>query len=118
MAKKYRLWSARKIALLTDSNVGPLYLKDTAKQLREVGFDTELEVPAGESSKSLSVAGELIAKWQLLDLRVAMVFALGGGVIGDLGGVVASLYMRGIAFIQIATSLTAQVDSSLVVRQP
>ncbi|MFT8853336.1 MAG: 3-dehydroquinate synthase [Leuconostoc suionicum] len=109
------VWSARKIALLTDSNVGPLYLKDTAKQLREAGFDIlELEVPAGESSKSLSVAGELIAKMATAGFtRGDGVIALGGGVIGDLGGVVASLYMRGIAFIQIATSLTAQVDSSV-----
>ncbi|TYC46938.1 3-dehydroquinate synthase [Leuconostoc litchii] len=109
------VWSTRKIVLLTDNNVGPLYLEDTSRQLRDKGFDVlELVVPAGEQSKSLSVAGDLIGKMASAGFtRGDGLIALGGGVIGDLGGVVASLYMRGIAFIQIATSLTAQVDSSV-----
>ena len=109
------VWSLRKIVLLTDSNVGPLYLRTTQQQLEAVGFDVlPLQVPAGEQSKSLTVAGELIAKMAKAGFtREDGLIALGGGVIGDLGGVVASLYMRGINFIQIATSLTAQVDSSV-----
>lgn len=109
------VWSSRKVALLTDSHVGPLYLNDTQKQLEQAGFNVvPLQVPAGEQSKSLTVVGQVIS--QLADegfTREDGLIALGGGVIGDLGGVVASLYMRGIAFIQIATSLTAQVDSSV-----
>lgn len=110
-----QVWSKRKIALLTDSNVGPLYLSDTETQLRSAGYEVlSLTVPAGESSKSLPVVGELISKMAAAGFtRGDGVIALGGGVIGDLGGVVASLYMRGIAFVQIATSLTAQVDSSV-----
>lgn len=110
-----QVWSKRKIALLTDSNVGPLYLSDTETQLRSAGYEVlSLTVPAGESSKSLPVVGELISKMAAAGFtRGDGVIALGGGVIGDLGGVVASLYMRGIAFVQIATSLAAQVDSSV-----
>ncbi|ADG41500.1 MULTISPECIES: 3-dehydroquinate synthase [Leuconostoc] len=109
------VWSPRKVALITDSHVGPLYLIDTQKQLEQAGFDVlPLQVPAGETSKSLVVAGELISQMAEAGFtRGDGLIALGGGVIGDLGGVVASLYMRGIAFIQIATSLTAQVDSSV-----
>jgi len=109
------VWSLRKIALLTDSHVGPLYLTATQQQLEAAGFDVlPLQVPAGEQSKSLTVAGELIAKMAAAGFtRGDGLIALGGGVVGDLGGVVASLYMRGISFIQIATSLTAQVDSSV-----
>lgn len=56
-------WSPRKIVLLTDSHVGPLYLTDTQKQLEQAGFDVlPLQVPAGETSKSLVVAGELISQ--------------------------------------------------------
>lgn len=109
------VWTPRHIALITDSNVGPLYLADTKRQLERAGFQVlPLAVPAGEQSKSLLVAGTLISELAAHGFtRSDGVIALGGGVIGDLAGVVASLYMRGIAYIQIATSLTAQVDSSV-----
>lgn len=109
------VWTPRKIAILTDSNVGPLYLADTQVQLENAGFEVlPLVVPAGEQSKSLVVAGDLIGQLAAHGFtRGDGLIAIGGGVVGDLGGVVASLYMRGIAFIQIATSLTAQVDSSV-----
>ena len=109
------VWTPRRIALLTDSHVGPLYLTAVQQQLEMSGFEVlPLQVPAGESSKSLKTVGELIGKMAEKGFtRDDGLIALGGGVIGDLGGVVASLYMRGIALIQIATSLTAQVDSSV-----
>lgn len=109
------VWTPRQIALITDSHVGPLYLADTTHQLEAAGFQVlPLEVPAGEQSKSLQVAGDLISALAEHGFtRGDGVVALGGGVIGDLAGVVASLYMRGIGYIQIATSLTAQVDSSV-----
>ncbi|WEV55100.1 3-dehydroquinate synthase [Leuconostocaceae bacterium ESL0723] len=110
-----QVWSPRKVALITDSNVGPLYLDQTQRQLAAAGFEVlPLTVPAGEGSKSFATAGDLIGRLASAGFtRQDGVIALGGGVVGDLSGVVASLYMRGIAFIQIATSLTAQVDSSV-----
>jgi len=99
------VWTPRRIALLTDSHVGPLYLTAVQQQLEMSGFEVlPLQVPAGESSKSLKTVGELIGKMAEKGFtRDDGLIALGGGVIGDLGGVVASLYMRGIALIQIAT---------------
>ncbi|MDR3190150.1 MAG: 3-dehydroquinate synthase [Lactobacillaceae bacterium] len=109
------VWTPRKVALLTDSNVGPLYLSATSAQLTAAGFEVlPLQVPAGEQAKSLPTVSTLVEQMaQAGFTRGDGLIALGGGVIGDLGGVVASLYMRGIGFIQIATSLTAQVDSSV-----
>ena len=110
-----QVWSARKILVITDSNVGPLYLTDVEKQLQGSGFQTaDITVPAGESSKSWDVLQQTIAACADNHLsRVDGIIALGGGVIGDLAGLTASLWLRGIAFIQIPTSLLAQVDSSV-----
>ncbi|CAH1852094.1 3-dehydroquinate synthase [Convivina praedatoris] len=109
------VWQPRKVVLITDSNVGPLYLSSAQEQLEKAGFEVlPIEVPAGESSKSLTKVGEIISQMaQAGFTRQDGVISLGGGMVGDLSGVVASLYMRGIAFIQVATSLTAQVDSSV-----
>lgn len=109
------VWTSRKVAVLTDENVGPLYLADVVKQLSAAGFDVlPVQVPAGEGSKSLATVGDVVSQLAMYGFtRGDGLVALGGGVIGDLGGFIASTYMRGIAFIQIATSLTAQVDSSV-----
>jgi len=73
-----------------------------------------LVVPAGESSKSLAIFGELLESLAERGLkRGGTVVALGGGVIGDLAGFVAAAYMRGVRFVQIPTTLLAQVDSSV-----
>ncbi|CAK8053822.1 3-dehydroquinate synthase [Eupransor demetentiae] len=110
-----KVWSKRKIALVSDKNVAELYLKEVHQSLEDAGFDVlDLVVPAGESSKSLAQMGDLVQ--QMADAgftRADGVLALGGGVVGDLAGFTAASYMRGIAFIQVATSLTAQVDSSV-----
>lgn len=107
------LWQNKKIAIISDENVFPIYGEKIHQQLSEyeVCYYT---VPAGESSKSLEMANNLydfLADNQFT--RSDAIIALGGGVVGDLASFVASTYMRGIAFVQIPTSLLAQVDSSI-----
>lgn len=104
-----------KCAVITDSNVGPLYAETVLQSLRAVGKEPHLiTVPAGESSKSLtwseSVLGEMVRFG--LD-RKSFLVALGGGVIGDLGGFCASIYQRGIPYVQVPTTVLSQVDSSV-----
>lgn len=108
-------WQTRQIALITDSNVGPLYQDRVVNQLEAAGFTVcPYVVPAGEASKSWPVIADLAAKMAADHFtRSDGVVALGGGVVGDLAGFTASIYMRGISFIQIPTSLLAQVDSSV-----
>ena len=103
------------LLVLTDSNVGPLYLEEAKSSLKAAGFRvSDIVVPAGEDSKSLAVAGEIWSAMASLGLtRDCAVVALGGGVVGDLAGFVASTYMRGIPFVQVPTSLLAMVDSSV-----
>jgi len=101
--------------VITDSNVAPLYGQTLVLQLEEQGFDIHLlTVNAGESSKSLRCAQDLYT--QLLRNgadRQSVVLALGGGVVGDLAGFVAATFMRGIRFVQVPTTVLAQVDSSV-----
>lgn len=104
-----------RIALVTDSNVLPLYGHEVRELLSDAGFDVLLcDIPAGEASKNLDLTKELYEKLLRARLdRTSGVVALGGGVVGDLAGFVASTYMRGIALIQVPTTLLAQVDSSV-----
>lgn len=102
-------------AVITDDNVSPLYGQRLAKSLMHQGFRVALlEIPAGEKSKSPQVLCEL---WeQLMDLgltRSDAVIALGGGVVGDLAGFAAATILRGVDFVQVPTTLLAQVDSSV-----
>lgn len=109
------IWSSRKVGIVSDENVATLYLDDLSKQLNALGFEIKpLVVPAGENSKSLTQVADLIKQMaQVGFTRDDGLIALGGGMIGDLTGLTANLYMRGIAYLQIPTSLTAQVDSSV-----
>lgn len=104
-----------RVAVVTDSNVGPLYAQKLLSSLAAAGFQPHLTtVPAGESSKSLEVLSSLYNK--ILDTgitRSGLIIALGGGVVGDLTGFCASTLLRGIPFVQIPTTLLAQVDSSV-----
>lgn len=102
-------------AIITDDVVGPLHGANVLHSLKEAGFEPHLlTIPAGESSKSMKQASELCDRLIGLGLdRKAAVFALGGGVIGDLAGFVASIHFRGIPVIQIPTTVVAQVDSSI-----
>ncbi len=101
--------------IVSDDNVFALYGKTLRESLQSAGFDTmEFVFPHGESSKNLSVYGELLET--MCAARIARsdcIVALGGGVVGDLAGFAAATYQRGIAFAQIPTSLLAAVDSSV-----
>lgn len=103
-------------AVLTDSNVGPRHTRSVTRDLEGGGWRVldEIEVPAGEGSKNLAVYGEVVRRLAASGLtRDGTLFALGGGVVGDLGGFVAATYMRGIRFVALPTSLLAMVDSSV-----
>ena len=102
--------------LLTDSDVGPLLAPAVTEALEQAGWTVAdiITIPAGEASKSLLVYEGVVRGLAVAGLpRGGTLFALGGGVVGDLGGFVASSYMRGIDFVQLPTSLLAMVDSSV-----
>lgn len=106
---------ARRLAVVTDSNVAPLYLEQVKNSLEEVGFAVKgIIVPAGESSKSMEMLGYLYDEMLAFGLsRTDAVVALGGGVVGDLAGFAAATVLRGVDFVQIPTTVLAQVDSSV-----
>lgn len=110
-----RLRLGQSCAVITDSNVGPRFGKLCQGSLREAGIQTAIiEVPAGEPSKDLRVVQRCYDELAALRLdRKSFVVALGGGVVGDLAGFVAATYLRGIDFVQVPTTLLAQVDSSV-----
>ncbi|MGB0964623.1 MAG: 3-dehydroquinate synthase [Litorivicinus sp.] len=101
------------IMIVTDSNVAPLYLQQVQAQLAHARVLVHV-IPAGESSKRLS---ELEMIWsELLHARFSRrcaLVALGGGVVGDMTGFAAACYQRGVDFVQLPTTLLAQVDSSV-----
>ena len=102
-------------AVITDTNVAPLYGATAEKSLRSAGFaPTMFVVAAGEASKSLAELGQLAELLAASGLdRSGFIVALGGGVIGDLAGFLASVFHRGIPFVQVPTTVVAQVDSSV-----
>ncbi len=105
----------RRICIVTDSNVGPLYGEETAALLRPFCKSVELFVfEAGEAQKTLDTVRRLYAFLieHHFDRKDCLV-ALGGGVVGDLTGYAAATYLRGIDYIQLPTSLLAMVDSSV-----
>jgi len=101
-------------AVITDSNVGPLYAQRVIDSLNTVGINASCHTfPAGEGSKSMAQASELCSDMiQAGHDRSSFVVALGGGVTGDLAGFVAAIFYRGIPFVQIPTTIVSQVDSS------
>lgn len=109
------LWEPQKIALITDNHVGGLYAEKVKLSLEHEGFEVVvfnfLEGEASKNLKTVNKAYEFLIKNGMT--RSDGIVALGGGVVGDLAGFVASTYMRGIHFVQVPTSLTAQVDSSI-----
>ncbi len=101
--------------IITDTTVEPLYAGKLVASLEAGGFAVKvLTIPAGELSKSLRQANRLLEKLPSLGLdRHSFVVGLGGGVAGDLAGFVAGTYLRGLPFVQVPTTLLAQVDSSV-----
>ena len=101
----------RRVAVVTDSGVPPLYARQVADQCREA---TIITVPQGEASKSLKTLGSVLT--QMLDFNMGrgdLVIAVGGGVVGDLAGFAAAVYMRGIDFINCPTTTLSMIDSSI-----
>jgi 3-dehydroquinate synthase len=103
-------------AIFTDSMVGPLHAARVQDALQRAGWRVagKIEVPSGESSKSMEAYTGALSRLARLGLtRDGTIFALGGGVVGDLGGFVAGTYMRGIDLVMLPTSLLAMVDSAV-----
>src|SRR5688572_14409615 len=101
-------------ALFTDKTIGRLYGKAVIESLTAAGFAvTTVELPDGEQAKTLTIASQ---GWDAcvaarLD-RSSTILALGGGAVGDLAGFVSATYMRGTNFVQLPTTVLAQVDAS------
>ena len=110
-----RLRLGTRCAIVTDTNVGRQFAKPAVESLAKAGFAPALiVVPAGETAKSLRTVQACYDQLAAHRLeRNSFLVALGGGVVGDLAGFVAATYLRGIAFVQVPTTLLAQVDSSV-----
>ena len=104
-----------KIAIISDTNVFPIYGKQVKTGLEKAGFEVVHYVfPAGEASKTAATYLEILNFFAENHLtRSDAVLALGGGVTGDMTGFAAATYLRGIAYIQVPTTLLAMVDSSV-----
>ena len=110
-----KLVTGRKACVISDSNVAAFYLEPVRESMVRAGFDViDAIIEPGERSKDIGVAKEL---WGALAEgglgRDSVILALGGGVVGDIAGFVASTYMRGISYVQLPTTLLAMVDSSV-----
>ena len=105
----------KRAVIVTDAGVAPLHLETLEQGLHETAFATSsIVVPSGEATKNLETYLSVVD--QLLEARVerrTAVIALGGGVVGDLAGFAAATTLRGLPFVQIPTTLLAQVDSSV-----
>lgn len=110
-----KIYKGEKIFILTDKNVGSYYGNKIRLDLINAGYDVKLmELEPGEETKSFNTLPLIYNEF--LDFKLTrsdLIITLGGGVIGDLGGFAASTFLRGVAFVQMPTSLLAQVDSSV-----
>ena len=105
--------TSNQVLVVTNDVVAPLYLSALEKNLDDVNYDT-LILPDGETYKSLDSFNKVISRlMEKKYSRTCILIALGGGVIGDLTGFAAACYQRGVKFIQVPTTLLAQVDSSV-----
>ena len=110
-----KVYKGKKIFIITDDNVNKYYGGKISEELKHKDFEVKLlSLKPGEETKNFNTLPMIYN--ELLDFNLTrsdLIIALGGGVIGDLAGFVASTYLRGVDFIQIPTSLLAQVDSSV-----
>lgn len=114
--KLKEILSGKKICVVTDDNIAKIYLMPLMKTLEAAGFICypPIILPAGEETKSFKYLQSVVDKSLSYKLdRFSTLVALGGGVVGDITGFAASVIMRGINFVQIPTTLLAQVDSSV-----
>lgn len=106
---------AESIMIISDTNVAPIYLEKVEKSLEDAGLRTAAHIfPAGEKYKTIDTVVAMVE--DLADEKLSRtdcVIALGGGVCGDMAGFASAMYMRGIDFIQISTSLLSDIDSSV-----
>lgn len=112
IAKNFK---AAHYVVITDDCVGGLYGKKLVSGMKDVGLNTSMiDFPAGEASKNIKTVLDIATKLMESGAdRETLLIALGGGVVGDIAGFVASIFMRGIPCLQIPTTLVAQVDSSI-----
>lgn len=110
-----RFSKAEQIMVVTDDTVDGLYGERVGESLRRVGFSVHKYVfPHGETSKTFAMMVPLVERMaELAMTRSDLIVALGGGVTGDMAGFAAAIYLRGIDFVQIPTTLLAAVDSSI-----
>ena len=110
-----KLKLGRRCALISDRNVVARFARVAMASLKAAGFEPVLiTVPAGETAKSLKTVQACYDQLAAHRLeRTSFIVALGGGVVGDLAGFVAATYLRGVPFVQVPTTLLAQVDSSV-----
>ncbi len=107
--------AAKRCCVVSDDNVAPIYAEYLLSSLAAQGIEASLcVIPNGEKSKHIGTVAEMLQMFAESSLtRSDFIIALGGGVVGDLAGFAAAIYLRGIEFIQIPTSLLAQIDSSV-----
>lgn len=107
--------ASARCALVTDEHVGALYADGVAESLGSAGFEvSQIVVRPGERSKEWGAAGRVLEELAISGLdRTGLVVALGGGVVGDLAGFCAAVFLRGVEYVQLPTTLLAQVDSSV-----
>lgn len=114
LAENAALWSGRTVFLVSSPTVLRLHGSAIAALRALAGKLVELQVPDGEAAKSLAVAGRL---WEEMaragGKRDSVVVAFGGGSVGDLAGFVAATFLRGVAFVQLPTTLLAQIDAAI-----
>jgi 3-dehydroquinate synthase len=110
-----RIGLGKKVGIVTDAKVGALYLKPVEESLRRAGFSvTVVSLPEGEEHKNLKAVSVIYDR--LIRERFergSFLLALGGGVVGDTTGFAAATFLRGISYVQVPTTLLAQVDSSV-----
>lgn len=109
------LTNAKKAVIITDDNVAPLYLGRVTGSLDRAGIKSlPIIIEHGEGSKNFANAGRLLEECAGFRLtRSDVMLALGGGVVGDLCGFVSAVYLRGVDFVQLPTTILAAVDSSV-----
>lgn len=110
-----RSFKHKKTAIITDDNLYRLYVNNLQKNLEECGIKSKIiSVQSGEKSKSVQMLAKVLE--QLFEFNITrgdLIITFGGGVVGDLGGFAASIFLRGVQYVQVPTSLLAQIDSSV-----